>query len=282
MHADSLDRPDRACLLCPPPRKIGHWRPADPGYKTCGDCLDRIRRALTDVRDQWATLNPTPTRAADPDSRGAPGFGSRSPASDHIITMRDPRSKSCETGVDATVYEHWTRDVHNGWKPEPLPPGFIGPPPLGGYATKRDAWFGGDGRPHSEQERPPLSIPATIAGLCFLVAEDRDMQPPTGPVDHLCRWLDAQLDHVTRQEWVVDVHEPIRELQGQLRAVHDRRRLIGACSVLVGDDGDLHECGGKLYAPTELSWDVTIRCRSCGAEWARDEWLRLADILEAS
>lgn len=279
----ALERPTRACLLHSRPADGDEWKLADDGYTTCSSCLDRVRRTLGEIRDRWAKLDPSASGSVDMEGRAAPGFGSRSPASDHVVAMRDRRSKSCEVALDGVVYETWVRDVEDGWIPEQLDRGFIGPAPVGVFTTKREAWFGGDGRPHSEQERPPLSVHATVSGLCFLVAEDREMGQPKGALDDLVRWLDGQLDYVTRQDWVRDVEGPLRELNSQMKPVTgEGRRTIGHCPTLVGEDGDMHECGAKLYAPTELSWSDTIRCHSCTREWSRAEWLRLADMLEAS
>ena len=282
MTASVAPRPDSACLTCPPPSDSRSWRPADQGYRTCSSCLDRIRDTLADINLRYARLNPAPGANADLESRGAPGFGSRPAASPHIITMRDPRSKSCEVAVDGTLYENWRPDP-DGWS-RPLPKGVHGPvEPPGVYTTSREVWFGADGRGHEEDESPPRSIPGVLASLCTMVAEERDMTPPTGGVPDLVRWLDQQLDWVTRQEMVTDVADDLRGLDTQLKPVTgDKRRRIGLCPNFITEGDDTFECKAPLYAPTDNSHDDTIRCRKCKREWPHSQWIRLMDILEAS
>ncbi len=236
-----MERPTWACLLCPPPTGTRTWRQADPGYRSCTACLDRIRTQLADIRDRYARLDTTPTANADLGSRGAPGFGSRSPASDHVIAMRDRRSSP---------------DAYT--------------------------WRGSDGKLHKESEHPPLSVFGVLDTIAWDIAETRGISGPTySTVDGLTRWIDAQLDWATRQDTITDLAEQLRAVQAQLRPVTgDRRRRIGVCPNTV-DSGDTStECGAPLYAPTELSYDDSIHCRSCGRAWPRSEWLRLCDLLD--
>lgn len=279
MTEDVTERPSTACLTCHTPQPGQEWRRADDRYRTCSACLDRMRATLRDVIARYHRLNPDRAQDMDQQGRGSPGFGSRSPASEHVIAMRDWRSKSCETARDATTYV---------WDPQadrspPLPPGVHGPvEPPGAYVEKREVWYGRDGRAHTEDARPPRSVPLSLASLATMVAEDRGMTPPTTrDVTELGRWLDVQLDYVTRQEWVTAVDEDLRGLAAQLRPVTgDGRRKIGNCpnTVEVGDR--TRTCGATLYAPTNGS--DTIGCRACGRVWLRREWLWLGDLLNAS
>ncbi len=268
-------RPDSACLLCPPPKDGRNWRIPDAGYRTCSHCLDRLRDDLQDVSRRFLLLDPRPGASGDHGSRGAPGFGSRPSASPHIITMTDLRSKSCEIAADATVYV---------WDPladTTLEPGEIGPP-AGAYVDKRDVWYGRDGRAHTEQERPPRSVPAALASWAGLVAEERGITTAVSTDVHdLCRWLDQHLDWITRQDLATDFATEIRELVAQLKPVTGEpgRRHIGLCPNVIDEGAHSRECGAKLYAP--LKGD-TILCRQCSREWPRTEWLRLGELLEAS
>lgn len=271
---DSPNKPDAACITCPPPREDQPWRLADRGYLTCAGCLDRIREALKDIAKRYEQLDPAPGASGEHGSRGAPGFGSRAPASEHVIVMTDWRSKSCEVSSDGVQYV---------WDPladTTLEPGQYGPP-AGAYVAKREVWYGADGRGHAEQERPPRSIPAALSSLASLIAEERDLTDPRQQVSEITRWLDQQLDWLTRQPLVVDVWAELRELVAQLKPVtgDPGRRHIGLCPVVIDEGEHTRECGARLYAP--LKGDE-IECRSCGEVWPREKWLRLGDLLEAS
>lgn len=236
------DRPGGACLLCPPPREGRPWRPADPGYVTCSDCYDRLRELLAETARRYADLDPSPGSSGEP-GRGAPGFGSRSPASDHIIAMRDPRSS-------ATAHVWLARDgrVHAESERPPL-----------------SVWGVLDTVCWAVAEARPVTGP-----------------PPDSTVADLTRWLDRHLDWITRQpEHAPDLHTALRDLAGQLRPVTGEpgRRQIGRCPVVVDEGDHTRECGAKLYAP--LRGDRIV-CSACGEVWPREKWLRLGMVLQAS
>lgn len=272
MH-DTLDRPTSACVLCPPP-KTQAWRLADPGYRTCTTCYDRLRSDLKDIDTRYSMLDASPGASGD-GTRGAPGFGSRPAASPHIIVMTDWRSKSCEVAVDGLQYV---------WDPladDTLEPGQYGPPG-GAYTQKREVWYGRDGRGHSEQENPARSVPATLASLADLVAEERELaQANTQTVSDLVRWLDNQLDWITRQDLVTDFRDDLRVLVRQLMPVtgDPNQRSIGACPNVIDEGAVTRECRTRLYANPKGS---DVSCTACGRRWEGDELLRLGDLLVAS
>src|SRR5690349_10517369 len=107
---DPLARPAGACVLCPPPR--GHaWTRADDRYVTCGGCCDKLRSRITEIAERYLRLDPRPGSSGEAGSRGAPGFGSRAPASVHIISMMDPRSSQDSRvwlGKDGRVHQEET------------------------------------------------------------------------------------------------------------------------------------------------------------------------------
>lgn len=240
--SDTLARPSNACLCCLPPGPNRAWRPADPNYRTCSNCLDRIRETLADIVRRYLMLNPRPGASGEHGGRGAPGFGSRAPASEHIIAMRDRRSSRVAR-----------------------------------------TWLGRDGRLHQESERPPLSVHNVLDTIAWDVAEAREVTGPDERVDvqGLARYIDAQLDWLTRQDTVRDVDVALRELVAQLKPVtgDPGRRHIGLCPSVVDEGDTTRECGARLYAP--LRGD-SIECGSCERVWPRSEWLRLGDLLEAS
>lgn len=59
----------------------------------CPDCVNRVTRQLNGIGEYWTTLPELvePTRRGG--GRGAPGYGSRTPANDDILTALDPRSR---------------------------------------------------------------------------------------------------------------------------------------------------------------------------------------------
>jgi hypothetical protein len=271
-------RPDNSCLTCPPPAGNRTWRRAEDGYRICDLCLEKLGENLLDVVVRYRRLNPMPGSNADQGGRGVPGFESRSPASDHVILMRDWRSKSCEVASDGKIYV---------WDPKfqpRLPQGVEGPLEApGAYVDHKEAWFDSGGRAHFEQERPPLSVPFTLSGLADLVAEDRGMSAPRGPLNDLAVWLDAQLDHVARQDWVTDFHETLMRLLGQLKPLTgDPKIRIGYCPNTIDEGEHTRECGKPLFAPTDVSKDDTIKCGGCGRSWPREEWTELGRLLQAA
>lgn len=272
---DTLTRPTNSCLTCPPPRKVGHWRPADPGYRTCSDCYDKLREDLQDITRRYLLLDPTPGASSEAGGRGAPGFGSRPSASPHVIVMTDWRSKSCEVATDGVQYV---------WDPladDTLEPGQYGPPG-GAFTGKREVWYGRDGRGHTEQENPARSVPATLAALAGLVAEERDTTPPaTRTVHELTRWLDNNMDWITRQDLVTDFRDDLRALVKQLMPVtgDPGRRSIGLCPNVIDEGTVTRECRTRLYA--QLKGD-NVTCTVCERRWEGDELLRLGDLLVAS
>lgn len=333
---DTPEPPPGACLLHHPPAPGQHWVLADQGYRTCSGtpdrpgCLDRLREHLVEIRDRYHRLTARPQAGSRPEwGRGAPGFTSRPPASLHVIAMRDPRSKPCEVATDGVVYEGWQADNEGGWKVRPLPFGHHGPEAIGVVTSKREAWKAGDGRAHSEQERPGRTIGRTLASLADMIAEQRGIAPPKpprrpahsiaearqcrlvwhvgpmrlpagvhgppqlGPVPHpeprpwpdpvgdLTRWIDNQLDWVTRQEWVVDVADEIRELAAQLRGVEEPRRRVGRCPNTLDEGETTRECGTPLYAPLAGARADSIRCHACGRRWHESEWPDLGDLITA-
>ena len=238
-------RPAGTCLTHRTPEGR-NWVMAPRGYQCCDTCLDTIRANLADITRRYLTLNPRPGANTDHGTRGAPGYSSRSPASDHVITMRDHRSK-CSPVV--TV------------------------------------WEGADGREHTEQDHPTRSIPAALSSLAAMVAEERDMTPPaTMQVPELGRWLDSQLDYVTKQEYVAEFADELWDLLAQLKPLtgDPGRKHIFKCPAVIDEGEHTRECGALVYPPARGD---TIRCPNyvaCRGEWPRPEWERLGKILQAA
>lgn len=80
------------CTICSTPAKP---RRAAEGLRVCGACVDRVGDAVAEVRDQYIGL--TKLSALLPqtgeDGRRGPGFGSRSPARDIVLSVTDWRTR---------------------------------------------------------------------------------------------------------------------------------------------------------------------------------------------
>lgn len=239
----SEGRPQGACVLCPPPRESRPWRLADPGYVTCSRCLDRLRERLDDIADRYLRLDPSPQHGGD-GGRDAPGFGSRSPASDHIIAMRDPRSSP-----DAYVWLGSDGRLHRESERPPL---------------------------------SVFSVLDTIAWE-IAEARELSEGPSGLGVPDLVRWIDNHLDWLTRQPQVVEAAEALRRVQSQLKPVTgDPLIKVGVCPNTIDEGERTRPCRAPLFAPSDSSPDDTIRCPACHRAWSRSEWLKLGELLDAS
>lgn len=269
-HTDPMQRPEWACLLHQDPSEGRNWKQADDGYRTCESCLIKLREVITDIRRLYANLDATPGAMTESGTRGAPGFSSKPSASLHVVAMRDPRSVSYEVAADAIAYEGWVYDPE-GWVVKPPAFGGIGPVAIGVYTTKREGWRAADKKVHSEQGRPPRSVPKTLSSLGQMIAEEWGHEPPKGTVDQLCHWLDVAMDFVTKCDWCTDVADELRSLRAQLRPVggDGRKNKILSCPNVVNEDDHTRVCGANLYEPNRQG---VIKCHSCKREWPRDKW----------
>lgn len=241
-HPERTERPEWACLLHPYPSDGRNFARADDGYRTCGGCYDHFRELLADIPVRYAKLDIRPGANQDHGSRGAPGFGSRSPASDHIIAMQDARSSHvARTWLAADGRLHFESER----------------PPLSVQGVLDTiAW---DIAEHRDVAGPT---------------------PNMHPVE-LCRFIDRHLDWLTRNLLVVEVRNSLRDLQSQMKPVtgDPGPRHIGLCPNLLHEPDGPRECGTKLFAP--LRGD-SIECRGCERVWPRSEWLHLGGMLESA
>lgn len=190
------DRPANACLLHRPPQEGWPWRLADQGYMTCSPCLDRLRAQLVDIGTRYRRLDATPGAQGNDGGRGAPGFGSKSPASDHVICLRDSRSSQT-----ARMWRGGDGKLHS--EDEHAPP---------------SVWGELDSACWSIAEA--LDMPGPDDGLT--VAEQ-------------LVWIDRRLDHATRDPVCVEVSSVVRGILTALRPVtgDPRPRKVGTCPCLV-------------------------------------------------
>jgi hypothetical protein len=233
--------PANRCLLHPPPREGRSWRLADPGYVTCSGCLAGFRGRLGELLERWVLLSARPGASGEPGGRGAPGYGSRPPASLHVIALTDWRSSRVARawiGSDRRVYRESLR------------------PPLS----------------------VPGELHALCHHVADARALSADV--PTD-VPAMVRWLDQHLDWITRQPGVVECDRIVRRLVGLLRPPtgEPTAKRVGRCpnTITLADGEHTRECQAPLFAP--LRGDE-IHCRECGRRWEAVEWLRLGQMLD--
>lgn len=112
----TLERPDGACLTCPPPSGYRPWRLADRRFTTCSGCYERLAEMLRSIRAGYSRLDVRPGGGAG-DGPRTPGFGSKPPLNLTVVCMTDPRGTGDAqewTGSDGKVHrepEHPTLSV---------------------------------------------------------------------------------------------------------------------------------------------------------------------------
>lgn len=85
------------------------------GYRTCDPCTERLRDALAELVEYYALLDDAllPGRAGA-GGRGAPGYGSRSPARDDVIVLTDTRTHAVDEGDPhsvVTILSSWADNI---------------------------------------------------------------------------------------------------------------------------------------------------------------------------
>lgn len=210
---------------------------------------------MGEIAERYLQLDPRPGATLGYGSRGAPGFGSRSPASDHVISLRDPRSSPIARvwlGSDGRVHEEQVR------------------PPLSVHGELcLLAWTTAE---HRGVDGP----------------SDRD------DVFALLRFVDRHLDHITRHaDLAVEAHETLRNLAGVLRPVTgDGTVWVGSCPNVVEQDeipSQLEDAGVPASdEPIPVRCDAPLRaprlgdsitCAACGRVYPMDEWLSLGTAM---
>lgn len=243
-QADVLERPSAACRVCRPPRGTRPWKLAPSGYTACQHCVDDMTEQLTEIRQRYYLLNPRPgSCTGDMSGRGSPGFGSRSPASDHIVVMRDSRSSPVAhvwRGSDGRIHREATR------------------PPLSVFGA--------------------LLIEAVDTAERRRLSDTHEF----GSVAGLVPFLTRHLDWWATQRDVGEFGAKLRVLVSQLRPVtgSPRPKPFARCPNTIDLGEHTRSCGGPIFPPESTS-DV-IQCSACGRPWDLAEWRQLGDLLRAA
>ena len=119
-----------ACLLdCRAPGPRGPQpRLAVPGWLLCSPCVNRLAWMLHDIPDLFAMLDDViePGATGLDSTPRAPGFGSKSPAHDDVIVLRDKRTTAVEEGDPHSAIEllaSWADNVRDDLdQPAPIAP----------------------------------------------------------------------------------------------------------------------------------------------------------------
>ena len=245
-QASALDRPSNACIVCKPPRGKHSWKLSESGFFTCQQCRDGITSDLEEIGQRYYLLNPRPGSSSACDgTRGAPGFGSRSPASDHIIVMRDSRS-----AAEAHVWMGGDGRVHRESDHPPLSVFSI-------LFTEAQDTF----------ERRSLSDASLFSSVIGLTV-----------------FLGRHVEWWCRQSDVDQFAGRVGALVNQLRPVtgEPRPKPFARCpNVIDLGEGETRTCGGLLYVPDTLAAGV-ILCQGCGRPWNRDEWSQLSSAVRVA
>lgn len=246
--------------------------PAQSGYLTCDPCAAELRTALLEIVELYALLDeallPGVTEGS---TRGSPGFGSRSPARDGVLSMSDPRSRQEDEGDPLPVLDvlaSWADNVREdtGLVPREIP-----------ESVRREGGLLAGWLDHTASQVWAVGIldKLTEARKAISVTLGIAERTVSGEAHFLIRWL----DWITRQYWVADLSAEAGQLRHQLRGVlglQERSVPVGACPVKVLDHGSIRPCGASLRARLGGEW---ITCRACGTSWPRAHWDMLGDAL---
>jgi hypothetical protein len=169
----------------------------------------------------------------------------------------------------------------------------------GGYSTRYDGKTGKTGKAsHSpalvrldvvalqdprtlrDEDLPgePLYIPRVVGSWAYLLAEEHDLASPTDTlveaVNLLLTWWSTLVAKAWVDEFFTDVHD-CSKLLNRANNV-ERPRSVGTCISIVGDAGNLRECGRQLYALE----GAAVRCASCHRRYDGMDLVRVATTRE--
>jgi hypothetical protein len=118
-----------------------------------------------------------------------------------------------------------------------------------------------------------------VASWCLLIAEERDVIPPSDPaLPVTAAWLAIHAAWATAQPWADDWARELLDLAGRARALlapsHTRRVTCGPCTEVI----EGARCMGTLTARVRDQDDLlpsVISCQVCGVDITADGWVTL-------
>lgn len=130
----------------------------------------------------------------------------------------------------------------------------------------------------------PHSVLGVLRSWAELLREDTNQTTPAEPttVDSETKALQAWLDWITRQPWVADLADELRQLRDQLRSEtgEPNPKPVGHCiNTWHNPDGHLVECEAPLFAPRA---GTAIRCHACHREYDGLDLVKLELAQEAA
>lgn len=235
-----------------------------PPALLCLGCLRRLADNLRELAVGHARLDPRPGSSTSHGGRGAPGFGSRSPARDDVLVLTDRRDgATAEPARNARSVPACVA----GWADRARESGVLAPRRVDGSWAVR------------------ALVPAWQRRRLALLAR-RSRRDVAAEVAALLDRLDA----VARQWWVAEMAAEVEGLLWHVRRALDELEPtvpIGACPVITDDaveiwnaswqlpDGasirEALACDGQIRARV---FGEIARCRRCGACWRGMEQLR--------
>lgn len=130
-----------------------------------------------------------------------------------------------------------------------------------------------DPRTTPGEEDHVRSVLGTLHGINAALREQRgEPRPPVPLLTRELAYLRSRITWCATRPDFADVVDDVRDLHRHVRLLsrHDRPQSVGRCPNLVGHD---RPCGARLEVWPD---DPDIRCGTCGARWARAEYLELA------
>jgi len=242
---------------------------AQRGYRTCDSCADALRADITELARLYPELirAVVPSGAAPAGARGAPGYGSRSPARDAALVLTDRRTRAEDDGDSHSVLEILASWADNLREDTGMGATFADPDTqrqgqlLVGWLdfAARQPWAG-------RLDTPLDKLRAEVAEQLGLTA-----RTVAGEAAFLIEWL----DFITRQYWVSDLADEVRSLLGAVRAATGTAESsipVGTCPAENETNG--RPCGARLRVRMGAEW---IACPRCRTRWPRVQWDELSD-----
>lgn len=248
---DTTDQPTRAlCVGC-------DQRPATDASLTCRPCRHRLVQALDEIRTGYPRLDPTPGAAGLTGAPAAPGFGSRSPASDTVLVLTDTR-----------------RHTHDPDEPERAQ-GVLGVVAWwADQAREVGVLVGGPRRRFDVDRRGVVTVRSrSVVGECEQLAGVAGRLGSVWWFGAMLAVLDATAGHVRR---ALGEHErtiPLGEcpLPAPGYAALFDALVADAGEVLAARASRVPRCGGEVRA---RAFGDTARCRRCGHRWEGEHEVR--------